>query len=300
MVNSSLNSMTGFAAQQGQSAPYSWSWDIRSVNARGLDIRLRVPDWIEGLEQGLRRRLSKALGRGNVSLVLRIQREENQSELQINPDQLLRVVQALSRVEQAASEAGLVLSPTSAADILAQRGVLEAAEHSDDSKALAKQLTTDFETLLDGFLQMRAAEGQALTDVMQHQVAAIESLTAEAAKAAAARKPHMAASLKENLTRILDNSDGADAARVAQELALIAVKTDVTEEIDRLGAHVLAARDLLRSQVPVGRKLDFLMQEFNREANTLCAKSQSAELTRIGLDLKATIDQMREQVQNVE
>ena len=161
-------------------------------------------------------------------------------------------------------------------------------------------LLEEFPKLLADFDAMRAAEGAALQQVMQAQLSEVETLTAEAATLAQARKGEMAEILKRNLARVLDNTDGADEARLAQELALIAVKSDITEEIDRLAAHVTAARDLLAQGGPVGRKLDFLMQEFNREANTLCSKAQSKDLTTVGLALKAVIDQMREQVQNVE
>ena len=147
---------------------------------------------------------------------------------------------------------------------------------------------------------MRSTEGAALAQVLEGQLSEVASLTAEAAGLAEARKDEMAETLKRNLARVMDNTEGADEARVAQELALIAVKADVTEEIDRLTAHVQAARDLIGQGGPVGRKLDFLMQEFNREANTLCSKAQHSGLTNIGLALKAVIDQMREQVQNVE
>ena len=147
---------------------------------------------------------------------------------------------------------------------------------------------------------MRATEGAALAEVLGSQLHEVERLTGEAAKAAETRKSEMAANLRTQLSRVLENSDGADENRVAQELAMLSVKADVTEEIDRLGAHVNAARDLLKSGSPIGRKLDFLSQEFNREANTICSKAQSVVLTNLGLELKTVIDQMREQVQNVE
>ncbi|HDR29098.1 endoribonuclease YicC domain-containing protein, partial [Rhodovulum sp.] len=161
-------------------------------------------------------------------------------------------------------------------------------------------LLADLDRLIDDFTAMRAAEGAALEALLRDQLAQIADLVKDAARAAEARREHMAESLRANLARVLDNSEGADPDRVAQELAMIAVKSDVREELDRLSAHVEAARALLDADGPIGRKLDFLMQEFNREANTLCSKSQSTPLTRIGLDLKHVIDQMREQVQNVE
>ena len=295
-----LHSMTGFAARKGVAQGYSWGWDLRSVNAKGLDLRLRVPDWIEGLEAALRGELGKAMARGSVSLSLRVQKDEEEAQLALNSQQLSAVLDAMGEVEAQAMDRGLSLAPSKASDILALRGVLDTASYDSDTKPLREAILKDFPALLDSFLEMRRNEGEALDGVLKDQLTEVARLTGAAAKAAEARKSETAATLRANLARVLDNADGADEARVAQELAVIAVKSDVTEELDRLHAHVTAARDLLAKGGPVGRKLDFLMQEFNREANTLCSKAQSVDLTRIGLDLKAVIDQMREQVQNVE
>jgi uncharacterized protein (TIGR00255 family) len=207
---------------------------------------------------------------------------------------------ALKQVQARAEAQGIALAAPSAADILALRGVLDGAAPADDPAALRAALMHDFEPLLAAFLEMRDSEGMALNTVLNEQLDRIAALTEAAALTADARREGMQQNLRRSLGRVMQNSDGADPARVAQELALIAVKSDVTEEIDRLRAHVDAARDLLAADAPVGRKLDFLMQEFNREANTLCSKAQNTELTRTGLDLKTVIDQMREQVQNVE
>lgn len=292
--------MTGFASGTGAHAPFSWTWELRSVNAKGLDLRLRVPDWIEGLETALRARLGKALGRGNVTLTLRVQREETGSDLAVNDDMLAAVLSALATVEHRAKDRGIALAQTSAADLLSVKGVLEQASPDEETKELATALIADFETLLAQFLAMRASEGEALHAVLTRQTDDIETLVARAEDAAADRQPEMEQALRNALARVTQNSDAVDEQRIAQELALIVVKSDVTEELDRLRAHVGAARGLLQERNPVGRKIDFLMQEFNREANTLCSKSQNTALTRIGLDLKTVIDQMREQVQNVE
>ncbi|WP_235857753.1 YicC/YloC family endoribonuclease [Marimonas lutisalis] len=295
-----IQSMTGFASAKGQMGAYGWNWELRSVNAKGLDLRLRVPDWIGGLEAALRTRLGAALSRGSVTLSLRVQREDDAGTLAVNQAQLDAVLTALAQVEERAHEKGVSLGPTRASDILGQRGVLEQVSAEDDTAPLRDALLKAFEPLLAEFLDMRAAEGRALNDVLNTQIAQIEALTASAAAAAVDRRADMAEALRHALARVLDNAAGADEDRVAQELALIAVKADITEELDRLTAHVGAARDLLAADGPVGRKLDFLTQEFNREANTLCSKSQSKALTAIGLELKAVIDQLREQVQNVE
>lgn len=295
-----LHSMTAFASAKGTCEGYSWTWELRSVNGKGLDLRLRVPDWVEGLEAGLRTRMGKAMSRGNVALSLRLQAEDQAATLSVNEAQMEGVLAAMAQVEARAMDKGLSLAPANAADVLALRGVLENGVVEHDTTALAKTLLADFTPVLDDFLAMRGVEGAALAGVMEAQLDDIARLTKDAADAAEARKPEVAKNLRIALKRVLDNTDGADEARVAQELAILSVKADVTEEIDRLGAHVDAARDLLAQGSPVGRKLDFLSQEFNREANTICSKAQSSDLTTIGLELKTVIDQMREQVQNVE
>lgn len=294
-------SMTGFAARRGTGAGYGWLWDIRSVNGKGLDLRLRVPDWIDGLEVALRAELQKALGRGNVSLTLKATREAGGAEpARLNREVLEAALRALHEVEVSAMAAGVTLAQPTAADVLSMRGVLDAAAAEEDTTPLRTAILADLPALLDDFRAMRAAEGAALAGVIGAQVDAVAGLVLEAARLAEARRDKAADSLRAALKRLADNAESFDQTRVAQELALLAVKQDVTEELDRLGAHVAAARALLADTAPVGRKFDFLMQEFLREANTLLSKAQDIELTRVGLDLKTVIDQMREQVQNVE
>jgi uncharacterized protein (TIGR00255 family) len=294
-------SMTGFAARKGQGAGHSWGWDLRSVNGKGLDLRLRVPDWIDGLEAALRAELGRALGRGNVSLSLKVAREGGEEvPLRVNPPALTAVLKALSEVEAAAMGAGVTLAQATAADVLGVRGVLDTGPVDEDTTPLRAAILADLPALLSEFNAMRAAEGAALNGVIVAQLDRIAALTVDAKAEAEARRDASATALRDALAKVLANADGVDEARLTQELALLAVKNDVTEELDRLTAHIGAARDLLTETAPVGRKFDFLMQEFMREANTLCSKAQSLRLTRIGLDLKTVIDQMREQVQNVE
>ena len=292
--------MTGFASLKGQMDGYSWVWDIRSVNGRGLDIRLRLPDWIAGLEAELRKALPAAIARGNVSLSLKVSRETGESGQALSPAGLERALAILAEISRRAEAAGVALAPADAGQIAAMRGVMDTGGEVEDTTALLKVLMAELPALLEDFNQMRATEGAALAAVLSDQLDQMQALIAAARDAATARAVEQAALLRTNLARVLDNTDGADPDRVAQELALIAVKSDITEEIDRLSGHVEAARALLAGDGPQGRKLDFLMQEFNREANTLCAKAQFQDLTRIGLDMKHVIDQMREQVQNVE
>jgi uncharacterized protein (TIGR00255 family) len=297
-----LKSMTGFASATGNFDSWSWAWELRSVNGKGLDMRLRVPDWIDGLEIGLRKALGAVAARGNITLSLRITREEDASGgLVVNGDMLQSVLDAMAVVEEKAMDAGLSLAPSKASDIVSMRGVLDQKSAVEqDTKALSKALLIQADELIAAFDDMRKSEGAALEDVMKKQLSEINALTASANETAQLRAGDVAKTLQRNLAKIMENADNLDDERIAQELALLAVKADVTEEIDRLGAHVTAAHALLVEKAPVGRKMDFLMQEFNREANTLCSKAQNAELTRIGLALKVLIDQMREQVQNVE
>jgi len=294
-------SMTGFAAGKGQGAGASWVWDLRSVNGKGLDLRLRVPDWIDGLEAALRAELGRALGRGNVSLSLRVTRDSAETAaLRINPVVLRAVLGGMASVAQAAAEAGVALAQPTAADVLGFRGVVDAGAADEDTAPLRAAILADLPALLADFAAMRAAEGAALAAVIAAQLARIDALILDADAAVESRKASQSDGLAEAVARVLAVSDAADPARLAQELALLAVKTDITEELDRLRAHVAAARALLAEPGPVGRKFDFLVQEFMREANTLCSKAQHMDLTRLGLDLKTVIDQMREQVQNVE
>ncbi|WP_170371060.1 YicC/YloC family endoribonuclease [Ruegeria arenilitoris] len=295
-----IKSMTGFASGKGALGPHSWSWELRSVNGKGLDMRLRVPDWLTGLEAALRADMSKQISRGNVTLSLRVAREETAAELKLNEGAMSAALDALAQAEELAVTKGVALAPSKASDLLMLKGMLDAAAEDDDPAPLVEALKSEFGSLLAEFVTMRRDEGQALASVLSAQLDQIQTLTEQATELAERRKEAMADTLRQNLARVIENSQGADPDRVAQELALIAVKADITEELDRLAAHVVAARTLLEQEAPVGRKLDFLMQEFNREANTLCSKSQNSDLTTIGLELKAVIDQLREQVQNVE
>ena len=293
-------SMTGFASGQGEALGLTWTWDLRSVNARGLDIRVRVPDWVDGLEQTLRALVTKRVARGSVTVSLRLQSNGTEPAQELNEAQLDRVLTAMMRIEAEAMARGLSLTASSAADLITVRGVMDTAHQQSDPAEVRAALVADFAPVLDSFIASRNSEGAALEDVLNGQVDQIAALVSQADTVAEARKDEQAERMRAAMARVLDAHDGVDEQRIAQELALIAVKADVTEEIDRLRTHVDAARALLGAGGAVGRKLDFLMQEFNREANTLCSKAQSAPLTAVGLELKTVIEQMREQVQNVE
>lgn len=294
------HSMTAYASRTGAADGVNWLWEMRGVNARGLDVRLRVPDGIAGLEAAVRAAVTGAVGRGNVTLSLRVSRDETAAAVTLDAAQLDRVLTALDLIQERAFAMGVTLGQPTAADVLQARGVVTNGPQETENPKLAAALLADLPALLADFVAMRAAEGAALHGVIAGQIAQIGDLVEQAAVAAQARRGDVQAGLTTALRRVMTDVAEIDEGRVAQELALLAVKADVTEEIDRLRAHVAAAQVLLDDAAPAGRKLDFLAQEFNREANTLCAKAGAAALTAIGLDLKAVIDQMREQIQNVE
>ncbi|MEL6912867.1 MAG: YicC/YloC family endoribonuclease [Pseudomonadota bacterium] len=292
--------MTAYASATGSSGAFSWAWDLRGVNGKGLDLRLRLPDWIEGLEPAVRATLSAALSRGNIQVSLKITRStEAGGQAALNAGAVDAVLSQLREIEARAAQAHVPLSPSRAVDILTMRAVADAQADDDGGPELAAKLKADVVNVVDAFAAMRAEEGAALARVITAQLEAISGLVVEARALLPDRAAAQAEAFRAGLARILQGAD-LDEGRVAQELAQLAIKSDVMEEIDRLEAHIAAARELLAADGPVGRKFDFLMQEFNREANTLCAKSGDGALTRIGLDLKVAIDQMREQIQNVE
>ncbi len=300
-----LTSMTGFADLSGTAEGIAWVWEARSVNGRGFDLRLRLPEGLESLEAAVRAAAAKAFTRGTVTIGLRLGRGAGAAVPRTNPAALAASVRAAKAAADAAAAEGLVLAPPTATDLLAVRGVLELdATPPAEAPEIAAQLAAEAPTLVGALADARRREGEALAVILGGQVDRIEALAAASRLTAEARSGRTGALLRERLAAVLDSIAATevriDEARLAQEMALLAVKADVTEELDRLQAHVTAARGLLSGDGAVGRKLDFLMQEFNREANTLCSKAGSADLTALGLELKVVIDQMREQVQNVE
>lgn len=301
-----VKSMTGAAALSGPvvtpagTAPTHATWDLRAVNGRGLDLRLRLPEGLDGLEAGLRARLQAAVRRGSVNLTLKLTRPDDAAALHVDPVALADALQAVARVQAAAEEAGVALRPPTAAEVLGLRGVLVAEADLGPPEPLVAALLTQADEVIARFDATRAAEGAALAEVLAAHIDRIAALVAEARATLPERTADQAQALQAGVERLLAAGAPTDPARLAHELALLAVRSDVAEELDRLGAHVEAARRLLAQDEPAGRQLDFLTQEFNREANTLASKAQHAGLSRIGLDLKTVIDQMREQVQNLE
>ncbi|TRD21813.1 YicC/YloC family endoribonuclease [Palleronia caenipelagi] len=286
-------SMTAYTTATGTLASWSWQWELRSVNGKGLDLRLRLPDMMQPLGPDLRRLIGAQVSRGNLSLSLKLDR--NAGEGDVDPAALDRI----AAVEAAAAARGLILRPSSAVEILSLREGADSVSE-DDANVLSQTLLKQFENkILPAFIAARVAEGQALIAILDARVDEIDTLVTRVSDAVAARQDRQREILREQIARLRDLSD-TDPDRLAQELAMLAIRHDVTEELDRLHTHVTAARDLLAKDGPKGKRLDFLMQEFNREANTLCSKSQDSALAAIGLDLKTVIDQLREQVQNLE
>lgn len=293
-----LTSMTGFARAAGAGRGYRWTWELRSVNGKGLDIRLRLPPSFEHLDQPARERLGKALQRGNLQVGLSLQRETAASALRVNEELLRQVMDLVRRVGSEIDAA-----PPTLDGLLSIRGILETVDAEDDpavAEALAADLLVDLDTALVELVAARDREGAAIGAVLSARMDEIERLTAAAEASPARTVEAIKKKLADQVAALLDASPALDPDRLHQEAALLATRADIREELDRLTAHVAAARALLAEGGPVGRKLDFLAQEFNRETNTLCAKANDRSLTAIGLDLKAAVDQLREQVQNLE
>ena len=293
-----VSSMTGFARADGHENGTSWVWELKSVNSKSLDLRFRLPPGLDGLELPLRASLAQKLKRGALSVTLTVTRGATVGGVRINRDALEQVVAA----SQALVAEGRAALPR-ADGLLALRGVLESGEEpEDDAERERRQaaLLASWEKALDGLVAMRRSEGARLIPVLEARLAEIAHLVAGAEDSAAVQPEALKLRLRDLVAALLDASPALPPERLAQEAALLVAKADIREEIDRLAAHLVAAQELLAEGGAIGRRFDFLCQEFNREANTLCSKSSDVALTRIGLELKAVIEQLREQVQNLE
>jgi len=293
-----LSSMTGFARSHGVSGAYTWAWEIKSVNGKGLDLRLRLPPGWDAIEAGVRARAAEALARGSVQAGLTVERSGAAPVVRINAavlDAVLASVRHLARQIEA--------SPPSLDGLLALKGVMEVSEteESEEERRSAEAAAIKgFAEAIAALAEMRRHEGLALGQVLTARLNEIAALAQRADRAPARQPEAIRARLAEQIATLLEQSERFDPDRLHQEAILIATKADVREELDRLAAHVAQAQRLVAEGGPIGRRLDFLAQELNREANTLCAKANDLELTNIGLELKAAVEQFREQVQNVE
>jgi uncharacterized protein (TIGR00255 family) len=290
--------MTGFARGHGVAGTYAWAWEIKSVNAKGLDLKLRLPLGWDAIEPAVRSRAAEALARGSVFANLTVNRDGAPPVARVNEPVLAAVLGALKGLSGKVEAA-----PPSLDGILSLKGVIEvgeAEESEDERRAAETAIVQGFGQAINGLTAMRRVEGQSLGKLLAARLSEIATLAGRA-EAAPARKPEaIRARLAEQVANLLESSQRFDADRLHQEAILLATKADIREELDRLAAHVAQARKLLADGGPVGRKLDFLSQELNRESNTLCAKANDVELTNIGLELKAVVEQFREQVQNLE
>lgn len=293
-----LSSMTGFARSHGIAGAYAWAWEVKSVNAKGLDLRLRLPPGWDAVEMPIRSRASEVIARGAIQATLNVERKGVAPVVRINEpvlDAVLSTLKALAdRIEA---------EPARLDGILALKGVIDvvdAEEREDERRAAEAAVIAGFDETLSGLSQMRRHEGEAIGRLLAARLDAIGEL-ATRADAAPGRQPEaVKRRIAEQVAALVEAGGRFDADRLHQEAILIAAKADVREELDRLHAHVAQARKLIAGGGAVGRRLDFLAQELNRESNTLCAKSNDVELTNIGLELKTVVEQFREQVQNLE
>ena len=298
---SPLQSMTGYARTAGSDGARSWTWEVKSVNGKGLETRFRLPPGSDSLELPGRALAAERFKRGNLSVSLTLRRDGAKGQYRVNDDLLKRLLATISELD-----AGHIRYERPSLDVLMNvKGVVEAieeeeADDEDARRAREAKLLGDLRSAFDALAAMRAAEGERLATVLDAQLDEIEKLT-RAAEELGETQPE---AIRERLTQQLADVMGAIPAmpeeRLLQEVALLATRADIREEIDRLKSHVVAARELIKTGGVVGRKLDFLCQEFTREANTLCSKAAGVELTKIGIELKTVIEQFREQVQNIE
>ena len=293
-----LSSMTGFARGHGVAGSYAWSWEIKSVNAKGLDLRLRLPPGWDAIEVPARVRAAETLSRGTAYANLTIERKGVATTVKVNEPVLSAVLATLKRLHERVEAA-----PATLDGILSLKGVIEITEEDEreeDRRAAEAAILEGFDNALGELVAMRREEGATLGRVLSERLKEIAALAARA-EAAPGRKPEaIKARLAEQVATLLSASTRFDSDRLHQEAIMLASKADIREELDRLASHVAQAQKLLADGGPVGRRLDFLAQELNRESNTLTAKANDVELTNIGLELKSVVEQFREQVQNLE
>ncbi len=294
----SLSSMTGFARSHGASGPYVFEWELKSVNAKGFDFRMRLPPGWDDIEPPVRKRAAEVLSRGTVYANLTVKRANAVSAIQINQDVLASVLKVASEI------AGKVDAVAPSIDgLLGIKGVIEVVEPEADEaeeKAARAAVETAFGEALKSLIEMRKREGASLGAVLAQRLDELEAL-AKQAEAAPGRKPDaIKARLAEQIAALLDTSDRFDPDRLHQEAIMMATKADIREELDRIASHIAQSREMLAKGGAVGRRLDVLAQEFNREVNTCCSKSIDLELTNAGLAMKNVVEQFREQVQNLE
>jgi uncharacterized protein (TIGR00255 family) len=293
-----LSSMTGFAREQGVSGSYAWAWELKSVNAKGFDLRLRLPQGWDAVDAAVRARASEALSRGTVYGNLTVERQGMRPTVTINEDVLNAVLGAVETLK-----GRITAAPPSIEGILGLKGVMEVSEQEESADARTGAEATvaaGFAAALASLVKARRDEGAALARTLSARLDEIAALTDRAETTPGRQVDAIKARLAEQIANLIEAGSRFDPDRLHQEAVVLASKADIREELDRLRVHVAQAKKLIAGGGPVGRRLDFLSQELNRESNTLCAKSNDVELTNIGLELKSVVEQFREQVQNLE
>jgi uncharacterized protein (TIGR00255 family) len=293
-----VKSMTGFSRSSGTYDGFQWTWEIKSVNSKGLEVRIRVPNFLDGLDLKAKKLMSKAVGRGSINIALTLDREKSEESVNINENILGQLIEISTKLAE-----NKALTPASIDGLLGMRGVLEVSEKKldeDGIQQLEKALLANFNEAIVSLVTARGDEGAHLDTMLRDHLSKLTELVDASENAEGTQPAQLKARLQEKITEMLGEKQKLNDERLEQEVALLASKADIREEVNRLNAHIAGALDLMNSGETVGRRLDFLSQELNREANTLCSKSADLELTKMGLDMKATIEQFREQVQNVE
>tara|TARA_B100001123_G_scaffold401331_1_gene487913 strand:- start:93 stop:965 length:873 start_codon:yes stop_codon:yes gene_type:complete len=290
--------MTGFARVEGAESGFSWAWEIKSVNARSLDIRVRLPAGMDSIESELRSLVPKRLMRGNIFANLTLNKTSNSHDISINTDVLGNLIEIAKQFSKTHNVPLLGLD-----GLLSIRGVIEVKEEEEtkqQKKELEDIILVGLGKALDQLVKSRYDEGENLRVSVENHLNCIEQYVEEACNIVSTQQSFFSERLLRQVKSLSDAMPALTEERLVQEATLLAVRADITEELDRLSAHIQGARELILNGSPLGRKLDFLCQEFNRETNTICSKSSNLDLTRVGLGLKASIEQMREQIQNLE
>ena len=294
--------MTGYASGSAQVGSVSLDLEIKSVNSKSLDLKIYLPEYLSSLENELRQVASGKVFRGSVVLKIKVSQHSELSNKYVLNDQVLNTVfEKIQNIEKICQEKNIPLEPLKASDFFAIKGVWEedknASTFIDDMKSIILDKANE---LIESLLEARKKEGQGLLTILADKLASILALHKAAEEILPERSKHLEKNFKSLIDKIMSEHSQLDENKIEHEIAIIAIKQDITEELDRLKVHILSMQDLLNSTGAIGKKLDFLSQELNREVNTICSKSQYSALTKIGIEMKTLVDQFREQVQNVE
>ena len=294
--------MTGYASGSVQANSVLLDFEIKSVNSKNLDLKVFLPEYLSVFENELRQIVLKKISRGSVFLKIKLnQQTEYQNNYVLNDKVLQNVFEKIENIERICDEKNIPLEPLKALDFLAVKGVWEENKNSSTNVDDIKKIVLDkIEELVVSLLQTRKKEGQGLHSILSEKLSSLIELRKAAEKTLPARSNHLKKNFKSTIDGIISETSKIDENKVEQEIAIIAIKLDITEELDRLKVHIESMQDLLSSSGVVGKKLDFLSQELNREVNTICSKSQYSDLTKLGIEMKTVVDQFREQIQNVE